>query len=428
MTDKQELERPSRYIYNDVDHEAWKDSALKQDLLRVVGAFGKSCAHAKFHFSPEEPLKGLSPAMASLRGSLEEMLTWMDEIPPLESSGNTTTTSSIRFGNPAFQEWHLCLQERSASIVREMHQAALQESKLQDDLDASAEIQAAFSRGKTASQKYSQILPEDPPSVLELSSYLHDAFGHPVRLDYGTGHESSFMIFLYGACKLGWLDEQAAAQEKAAPSMEKLKAAALSVFSAYLKVTRQLQTIYRLEPAGSHGVWGLDDYHCLPFYFGACQCQSQQEVDDMPEPSDITQSAIRDRYASTLMYFGCMEYICELKKGVPLFECSPMLYDISQTCHTWSKVASGLLRLYEGEVLNKRQVVQHFTFGQHLFVASWIPSQAKPTEAPTTNFRTDGAVAPMVRAPWADNNNSSGKTSTSTASSATPTTKAPWAK
>jgi hypothetical protein len=39
-----------------------------------------------------------------------------------------------------------------------------------------------------------------------------------------------------------------------------------------------------------------------------------------------------------------------------------MLNDISQL-PTWSKVASGLLKLYEGEVLNKRQVVQHFLFG-----------------------------------------------------------------
>lgn len=112
-----------------------------------------------------------------------------------------------------------------------------------------------------------------------------------------------------------------------------MQAAVNKVFQQYLILCRKIQLTYMLEPAGSHGVWGLDDYQHLAFLFGASQlCRSDRYVPD----SINDEAALRD--ADDYMYFGCIKFIKQVKKGVPFGESSPMLNDISAV-PSWEKVS-----------------------------------------------------------------------------------------
>ena len=389
---------PTRFIFSDQDHAKFLDSPVKAEFLKLVTAMGRSCTDVtSFQFNPEQPLTGLSPAMACLHGALSQMQTWLEDFPP-------DTTVQARFGNPSFKKWHERWVERSPNIVYTILKV---NQEYPDPKDYEMEVlQLAATRGTEAAQASLDMETiadeQDREVIVELCAYLHDAFGHVVRLDYGTGHESSFQVFLFSLCKIGCFGSTPTEP----PSKERLKAITLSIYSAYLAITRQVQTDYMLEPAGSHGVWGLDDYHCLPFYYGACQMQG---IDEELSPSSIHDDLLLDKEGQRLMYLGCIRYIKSLKKGVPFFECSPMLNDISNL-NSWSKVSSGLLRLYEGEVLKKRPVVQHFVFGK-LFPANWKASQApRPPPEGNQSFRsaaapgvvTGSAQLPATRAPWAD--------------------------
>jgi len=183
---------------------------------------------------------------------------------------------------------------------------------------------------------------------IELAPYFIDSFGNATRIDYGTGHETTFVAWLYCCCQVDVFTE--------ADTLNIVT----RVFNAYLQLMRKIQTAYWLEPAGSHGVWGLDDYCFLPFLWGASQLINHPTI----EPKSIHVPDVLVAYSETYYYLGAVMFVSHVKKGY-LSETSPMLNDISGV-PSWSKVNEGMIKMYKAEVLDKVPIMQHFLFGSIL--------------------------------------------------------------
>lgn len=183
---------------------------------------------------------------------------------------------------------------------------------------------------------------------------------------------------------------------------------------------RRLILTYTLEPAGSHGVWGLDDHFFLPYLFGSAQLTrpvthedepmpQEGSVRGAPKPDAVCKADLVERYRGENMYFSAIGFINDVKKG-PFWEHSPVLYNISGIKDGWGKINKGMFKMFLAEVLGKFPVVQHFPFGS-LF--TWeldpdVPDSVR--EATPTAAAPGGGVAapatgsaPMVgtQAPWA---------------------------
>jgi len=69
---------------------------------------------------------------------------------------------------------------------------------------------------------------------------------------------------------------------------------------------RKLQLTYMLEPAGSHGVWGIDDYHFLPFLLGASELIKNpifQTPDDIHRQKLVDENHEKYMYISKLIHY-----------------------------------------------------------------------------------------------------------------------------
>jgi serine/threonine-protein phosphatase 2A activator len=295
---------PEKRIHNAESFGKWKESHAYTAYMDFVMKCNESVMGKKVSDLPDS---SLSSEVRSVIRLLDELLKWVEEIPLEEQTG--------RFGNGAFRTWHRRLTENSESLLWEY------------------------------------LLPEGPlrGSSIELKTYLEDSFGNATRIDYGTGHEAAFTAFLCCLYRLDILKDDDCAS------------IVLHAFQRYLYVTRTLQSTYHQEPAGSHGVWGLDDFQFLPFLWGAAQLRGGQR---RIIPSDILTESLAREFAPEYLYFDGIRMINEFKKG-PFLEHSPMLSSISSVA-TWDKTNTGMIKMYVAEVLGKFPVIQHFFFGNIL--------------------------------------------------------------
>ncbi|CDJ30851.1 phosphotyrosyl phosphatase activator, putative [Eimeria mitis] len=126
------------------------------------GARSRLAAFLPFHQLPA------NKACWALLAVLQQLLQWVEEIPPVEQP--------TRFGNQAFKTWCNRLEERAEDLLSGVWTAC-------DDVEI------------TETEKK------------EMADIFCSSFGNPVRLDFGTGHECSFAIFLFCLFKKNILKE-----------------------------------------------------------------------------------------------------------------------------------------------------------------------------------------------------------------------------
>lgn len=171
---------------------------------------------------------------------------------------------------------------------------------------------------------------------------------------------------------------------------------------------RKLILTYTLEPAGSHGVWGLDDHFFLPYLFGSAQLTrpitredepmpQEGSVRGAPKPDAVCKAELVEQYRGENMYFSAIGFIYDVKKG-PFWEHSPVLYNISGIQDGWGKINKGMFKMFQAEVLGKFPVVQHFPFGS-LFTWDLDPAVPESVRETTPSAGVGGAAAAGVSAP-----------------------------
>ncbi|KAF1986812.1 serine/threonine-protein phosphatase 2A activator 2 [Aulographum hederae CBS 113979] len=296
-TNESQFIKPNRRILSPNDHEIFLSSPTYTLLTGFIFTLS-DCVK-------DTPISAVKAS--ELTSTVKSILQILEDVHGLLAEYPAEDTGS-RFGNPVFRDF--------------LDGVAARQSEWQSNISV------------------------PPAAIEEVSTYLDNAFGNRTRIDYGSGHELNFLLYLLTLNRLSLLPPSTF------PSL------VLVVFPRYLRLMRDIQMTYYLEPAGSHGVWGLDDYQFLPFLFGAAQLMHHPYI----RPKSIHQELVIEEYGKEFLYLDQVGFVNSVKNVEGLRWHSPMLDDIS-SARNWEKVEGGMRKMFVKEVLGKLPVMQHFLFG-----------------------------------------------------------------
>lgn len=119
-----------------------------------------------------------SDTVKRIRKLLDELEKILDNVPP--------DSGPRRFGNASFRKWSEVVASRATALLQQHLPAELFATHSATEASAASEIE----------------------------SYFLGAFGSSQRLDYGTGHELSFLAFLGCIWKLGGFQRTSSGEEE----------------------------------------------------------------------------------------------------------------------------------------------------------------------------------------------------------------------
>ena len=169
---------PEKLIRTEQDLNSFPERQIYRAYMQFLFDCQEAVTSKAISKTPEDPtFQWLYDYLADLDKLLEQ-------VPPVQQA--------MRFGNTAFKTYHEKAMEISKSTLQK------------------------------------QLLKSQEEAILELIVYLSDSFGSNMRIDYGTGHEMNFMIFLFVLYRLRYFKK------------DQLQAMVHTVFYRYIALMRKI--------------------------------------------------------------------------------------------------------------------------------------------------------------------------------------------